>query len=670
MDIEELPSCVKSLSRSSSLRAYGKLYQATPNRDLPTQDFDEHNDRRQRTRCVFASLCCTLAVVVTITMGTVLAVRRRNGHTSPPSNLQSSLSAVAAACNATTYPDLCYQWLSSFPNANDANPLTLVDLGVKVALNHVDEASTMALKLFKTANFTNFTRQAIEDCLELMDMSHDQLNNSMSLLGSITLASFNSSLKQVKRTLSGAMGFKLACSEGLLEVQSNGSTVSVLIQSQDKVGKGITISLDLADKLSIFGNDLTSWNKSLPKTQSRRLLSVSTLQRSDQESSSSEFAVDEDGFPEWLSAEDRRVLQATPSAPTPATQPSSLVPAPQSPPPPIQPSPSVATPSSPSVPTPTGGAYDVSVAQDGSGNYLTINEALAGVPSGRSTRYTIYIKQGVYNEYVSIPSAMNLLTLIGDGIGQTVITGDKSSAQGLTTYSTATVAISAPNFIARKITFRNEAGPEGYQAVAMRVNADQAVFDSCSFEGYQDTLYALANRQFYTACNIYGTIDVIFGNAIAVFQSCNLLGRLPLSTQSNTFTAQGRTVASDPSGYSFQKCTVAAAPDLQSPPYSVQSYYGRPWQAYSRTVFIECSVSQVINPAGWLEWDASDPFTDTVYYGEYQNTGAGADTSNRVAWQGVHPNMSQDEASAFTVESFISGTSWLPNADVAFQASL
>lgn len=231
-------------------------------------------------------------------------------------------------------------------------------------------------------------------------------------------------------------------------------------------------------------------------------------------------------------------------------------------------------------------------------------------------------------------------------------------------------AVSGPNFIARKITFRNTAGPDGHQAVALRVNSDQAVFDSCGFEGYQDTLYALANRQFYTGCSIYGTVDFIFGNAIAVFQNCNVLGRRPLSNQHNTFTAQGRKVSSDPSGYSFHKCTIGADTELQNSPYPVTNYFGRPWKAYSRTVFLQCSIAGIIDPAGWVAWDATNPFTDTLYYGEYQNTGVGADTSKRIAWKGVHPTMTSQEASGFTVAGFISGSSWLPEAKVAYQEAL
>ena len=232
------------------------------------------------------------------------------------------------------------------------------------------------------------------------------------------------------------------------------------------------------------------------------------------------------------------------------------------------------------------------------------------------------------------------------------------------------VGIAGSEFYARDITFRNTAGPSGHQAVAVRAAADFLVFYRCSFEGYQDTLYALSSRQFYRECRISGTVDFIFGNAIAVFQRCNVLGRLPMSNQKNTFTAQGRKVSDDVSGFSFHLCTVAADKDLLASSYSVKSYFGRPWKAYSRTVWMQCSISSAIDPAGWLPWDATNPYTNTLYYGEYQNTGDGAKTGGRVAWKGVRTAMSRVEANGFTVQNFISGSGWLPNTKVSFQASL
>src|ERR1044072_9976464 len=67
-------------------------------------------------------------------------------------------------------------------------------------------------------------------------------------------------------------------------------------------------------------------------------------------------------------------------------------------------------------------------------------------------------------------------------------------------------AVSGERFIAVDITFRNTAGPEKHQAVALRNSADLSTFYRCSFEGYQDTLYVHTLRQFYKQYDIYWTL--------------------------------------------------------------------------------------------------------------------------------------------------------------------
>jgi pectinesterase len=100
-------------------------------------------------------------------------------------------------------------------------------------------------------------------------------------------------------------------------------------------------------------------------------------------------------------------------------------------------------------------------------------------------------------------------------------------------------AVNAANFIAQGVTFRNTAGPTLHQAVALRVNGDQAAFQNCLIDGYQDSLYAHSLRQFYRDTTIMGTVDFVFGNAAAVFQDCTILVRAgaPGATTS-TITAQ------------------------------------------------------------------------------------------------------------------------------------
>ncbi|EYU26889.1 hypothetical protein MIMGU_mgv1a0257351mg, partial [Erythranthe guttata] len=175
-------------------------------------------------------------------------------------------------------------------------------------------------------------------------------------------------------------------------------------------------------------------------------------------------------------------------------------------------------------------------------------------------------------------------------------------------------------FVAIDITFQNTAGPHKHQAVAVRNTADLSIFYRCSFEGYciptnsyQDTLYAHSLRQFYQDCNVYGTVDFIFGNAAAVFQSCNLFARNP----------KNRVHRTRPNGSESKYRDIH--PQLH------YNYLGRPWKEYSRTAYMPSYIGDLIDPIGWLEWNGTYG-KDTLYYGEYGNYGPGAGTSMRVTW--------------------------------------
>lgn len=82
---------------------------------------------------------------------------------------------------------------------------------------------------------------------------------------------------------------------------------------------------------------------------------------------------------------------------------------------------------------------DVVVAQDGSGKYKTINEALKDIPRSSNKSFVMHIKEGVYEEKVQIFSNMTNLIMIGDGPNKTRITGKLNRVDGTTTYHSATV---------------------------------------------------------------------------------------------------------------------------------------------------------------------------------------------------------------------------------------
>ncbi|KAL9320238.1 hypothetical protein ACSQ67_012077 [Phaseolus vulgaris] len=282
--------------------------------------------------------------------------------------------------------------------------------------------------------------------------------------------------------------------------------------------------------------------------------------------------------------------------------------------------------------------------------------------------FVIHVVGGVYEEYVSIPTEKQYLMMIGDGINQTIITGNHSVADGWTTFSSATFAVIGQGFVAINITFRNTAGAMKHQAVALRSGADFSAFYNCSFEGYQDTLYAHSLTQFYRDCDIYGTVDFIFGNAGVVLQNCNIYPRLPMEHQFNVITAQGRTDMNQNSGISVHMCTLTAASDLASSNRTIKTYLGRPWKPYSQTVYMQSFMNSLIDPLGWVPWLGKFQL-DTLYYAEFDNRGPGSDTSNRVTWPGYHV-INATDAVDFTVASFILGYLWLPDTGVPYYPDL
>ncbi|XP_027339185.1 probable pectinesterase/pectinesterase inhibitor 12 [Abrus precatorius] len=314
-----------------------------------------------------------------------------------------------------------------------------------------------------------------------------------------------------------------------------------------------------------------------------------------------------------------------------------------------------------------GEEYDemLVVAVDGTGNFTTITEAINFAPNNSTVRTVIYVKEGVYEENVEIPSYKTNIVMLGDGSDVTFITGNRSVGDGWTTFRSATLAVSGDGFLARDIAVENSAGPGKHQAVALRVNADLTAFYRCAIYGYQDTLYVHSFRQFYRECDIYGTIDFIFGNAAVVLQECNIISRMPLPGQFTVITAQSRDSPDEETGISIQHCQILATADLYSNSNGFKSYLGRPWRVYSRTVFLESYIDDFIDPKGWIKWSNNDQSLDTLYYGEYENYGPGSSIDNRVEWFGYH-SMDYNDAYNFTVSEFINGDTWLESTSFPY----
>ncbi|CAF2259568.1 probable pectinesterase 56 [Brassica rapa] len=310
---------------------------------------------------------------------------------------------------------------------------------------------------------------------------------------------------------------------------------------------------------------------------------------------------------------------------------------------------------------------DVVVAKDGTGQFTTVTEAVASAPENIKKRYVIYVKKGVYEEIVNIGKRKDNITIVGDGRDLTILTG---SLSGNHTSHTATLGVDGNGFTAQDIGIQNTAGAEKGQAVALRISGDRSVVYRCRVEAFQDTLYAHSGRQFYRECYITGTVDFICGEAAAVFQQCQIEARKPMKGQSNMITAQSRSYKTQNSGFTIYKCNITATPDLTPVKGTVKTFLGRPWGPYSTVVVMKSFIDDLIDPAGWAPWDIKDKGRlSTLFYGEFQNYGPGANTTNRVKWKGYKSIKDPKEAATFTLKNLI-GVSWLRFRDVPYEDGL
>ncbi|XP_011048628.1 PREDICTED: pectinesterase 3 [Populus euphratica] len=563
---------------------------------------------RKRLIIVVVSFVVLLAVIIGAVIGVVVHNRNNNSSSNPvPPPELTPAASLKAVCSVTRYPTSCFSSISALETGNTTDPEVLFKLSLHVAMNELSKLKDYPDKLIQSIDDATL-QDALKVCATVFDDAVDRLNDSISSMavGEGRKILSTAKMDDLKTWISTTITDQETCLDALQELNVTKHFNQTLVDQVKTAMENSTefVSNSLAIVAKILGL-LSDFNIPIH----RRLLGFERTHNS--------------GFPHWIGLGDRRLLQM--STPKP----------------------------------------DVTVAKDDSGNCTTLREAVGKIPKKSKSRFIIYVKEGEYLENVILDKSKWNVMIYGDGKDKTIISGSLNFVDGTPTFSTASFAVAGKGFFARDVKFINTAGPEKHQAVAFRSGSDMSVLFRCAFDGFQDTLYAHSNRQFYRDCDITGTIDFIFGNAAVVFQNCNIQPRQPLANQFNTITAQGKKDPNQNTGISIQNCKFSALGNVTAP-----TYLGRPWKDYSTTVIMQSDIGPFLRPSGWMSWVSGVDPPATIFYAEYQNTGPGASVDGRVKWTGYRPALTVDEAGKFTVDSFIQGSEWLPATTVTFQSTL
>ena len=253
-----------------------------------------------------------------------------------------------------------------------------------------------------------------------------------------------------------------------------------------------------------------------------------------------------------------------------------------------------------STPSTSGGPTTISVGLDGDGDFATLQGASDWIPQHNSLHRTITIAPGTYRDYTLFEQDRDNVSIVGAG-------ADREEVYlyypypTLTSGSAGTLTLECSDLNVRNLTLDTKA----YETFPGRMRSlytvgDRMVFHDVLIKGGQDTLYANAGSIYFKACEIWGSVDFIYGGALTVFDQCEIV---QVRDSGGPITAPN-TDLNAPYGEVFLNCTFPRALVANGYPYNVgvgTTTFQRPWGKDGMTAIINCQVGTHISTKGWGE---------------------------------------------------------------------
>ena len=333
-------------------------------------------------------------------------------------------------------------------------------------------------------------------------------------------------------------------------------------------------------------------------------------------------------------------------------------------------------------PQPIAKVFDAVVAQDGTGNYKTVQEAIDAAPTGRIAPWLIFVKNGTYEELVTIPENKPFIHLIGQDKEKTVIcywinnggTNDigweysTNNPNSKTYGKQGVVQVNSTDFYTENISYIDSYGVErqaGPMGLAMSSRNDRQAFNNCQFRSYQDTWYTdvrnSSARQYVNNCLIEGAVDFYYGAGDNFVENSTFR----LAREGSVIVAPSHK-AGTKWGYVMVNNVIDGKGGANK--------LGRAWQNQPMAVWINTTLKTTIAPEGWSEWHIAPKLF--AEYNTMDADGQPVDLNNRRTTYKVDDDklapgesspvtrqaiLSAEEAAKYTYEAVIFGNDdWNP----------
>lgn len=280
----------------------------------------------------------------------------------------SSIRAIHAFCQPSIYRGTCEDELSKAVGDNNTDTKSLIMATFKASIDHIRKAANESA-LIVAASKDPTTVQPLNVCGMLFDSAVADLEDAVNHIMLYEVTDLPKGVTDLKNWLSAAHTYQENC----LDEFSNGTSEAAM-----SMKKALNRSMELTANAIQIVHEVGTVVKELDIASifgggdSRRLLES-----------------DGEGNPN-LSRQSRLLEEAGP------LQRAALV----------------------------------VVAEDGTGQFSTIQEGLANMPRNNTDYVVMYIKEGLYHEVLTVERDLNMLVLVGDGPNKTQISGSLSVGKG------------------------------------------------------------------------------------------------------------------------------------------------------------------------------------------------------------------------------------------------
>ena len=319
--------------------------------------------------------------------------------------------------------------------------------------------------------------------------------------------------------------------------------------------------------------------------------------------------------------------------------------------------------------------FDAVVAQDGSGDYAKLQEAIDAAPAGRAKPWLIFVKNGEYTEHIDIPATKPYLHIIGQDRNKTIVKDDKlcGGENALHVSVGATVVVNADNTFFENITLENSYGHEkqaGPQALALNTGGDRIALNNVRLLSYQDTWITTStqkNRHYIKNSLIEGAVDFIYNGGDVYLDG----DTLEINRPSGGYIVAPNHTEATKWGYVFMNNVIRPLQGMNV----TDVWLGRPWHGTPKTVFINTQTFVNIPAKGWYNTMGGLP----ELWADYNTTDSNGnpldlsqredyyfytdkDTGNKVEKFNVKNYLTDEEAAQYTVKNVMSGSDgWQPD---------